>query len=155
MAASMHFLSAVCLCWICLFKWNILVVICSISCSFLTLVCVKTVLYHIVISSEHIATHIVFFVSMVYRCILSALMAFRVTCLMNKWRPLTCFFLSLEIVDSALRISRSTLPMEARRSSLVDLFSALSSDGSVGEIASTCGVYAGSWRHRPNRLHQK
>ena len=46
------------LCWICLlFCKKILVVICGISCLFLTLVCIKTVLYRIVSSSECIVIY--------------------------------------------------------------------------------------------------
>ena len=51
-----EFTGAVCLCWICSFYYHKLFVICSTctSCLFLTLVCVKTVLSHIVSSSERI-----------------------------------------------------------------------------------------------------
>ena len=68
MAASSEFPDAVCLWWIYSCYWNILVVICGISCSFLTLVCVTTVPYRIVSSSERIAICTVAFVSAVYRC---------------------------------------------------------------------------------------
>ena len=62
-----------CLWWIYSCYWNILVVICGISCSFLTLVSVTTVPYCIVSSSERIAICTVASVSAVYRCIVSAL----------------------------------------------------------------------------------
>ena len=54
--------------WIYSCYWNILVVICSILCSFLTLVCVKNVPYRIVSSSERIVIHTVASVSLVYWC---------------------------------------------------------------------------------------
>ena len=66
------------------FCWNILIVICDISCSFLTLACVTSVPYRIVSSLERMAIHTVAFVSAIYcslcigdipvcRCIVSAL----------------------------------------------------------------------------------
>ena len=57
-----------CVWWIHSFNWNILIVICDISCSFLTLACVTSVPYRIVSSSERIAIRSVAFVSAIYRC---------------------------------------------------------------------------------------
>ena len=73
MVASSEFPDAVCLWWIYSCYWNILVVIWGILCLFLALVCVTTVPYCIVSSSEDIAICTVAFVTVVYRCILSAL----------------------------------------------------------------------------------
>ncbi len=62
----------------------------------------------------------------------------------------TCFFLSLLTCCSTLDISRSTLPIDCSRSSLADLAPAawdlVSSLGRVGEMASTWGLYSGSYK---------
>ena len=63
-----EFPDAVCLWWIYSCYWNILVVSCGISCSFLTLVCITTVPYRIVSSWERIAICTVASVSAVYWC---------------------------------------------------------------------------------------
>ena len=64
----------------------------------------------------------------------------------------TCFFLSFAICDSSFEISRSTLCMFWSSSSLFVLTAGRASSlpsswGRVGEMASTWGVYVGSWQH--------
>ena len=76
MAASLEFPDAVCFWWIYSCYWNILVVICGILCSFLTLVCVTTVPYRIFLRAYRDMYRSLCIAGIpVCRCIVSALIA--------------------------------------------------------------------------------